>query len=772
MNDFAKTATDLVQLGNRIAHLYTHRLLAAQKAFISSAQEAAGEALSAAAAGDTAGAWQAWAGYVTDWLQRGVLFWDTLRQRGNNFLEHERAGKPPLLAYDYEMVVDGRRLDRPVNYALVRITAPVGIAVDETKRPFVIVDPRAGHGPGIGGFKQDSQVGVALKAGHPVYFVIFFPRPEPGQTLADVCAAEARFMQAVADRHPNSPKPAVVGNCQGGWSAMLLAASHPDLTGPVVINGAPMSYWSGSWHGGEGENPMRYLGGLVGGAWMALLTSDLGNGLVDGAHFVANFERLNPANTLWAKYYNLFAKADTEPPRFLDFERWWGGYFLMNEAELRWIVDNLFVGNRLARGEAPAAPHAFFDLKAVRSPVIVFSSAGDNITPPQQALNWIADVYGSTEEIKANGQVIVGLFHPDVGHLGIFVSGRVAKKEHAQIVEVLKYIEALRPGLYLMEIQEVQGAEGKREYEVTLEERRLEDLRRLNRLERKDEKPFEVVAAVSALTEQAYTLFGRPFLRPLVNEGMAELGRVFHPLRWQRWALSDLNPWLWGLPALASVVKAGRQAAPPDNPYRRLEKAGSETITAALDLYRDLRDAAMEALFFQIYGPPAVLGVAPESVPEARPAERDPRKLPLVQDALAAIGTGGYPEAMALIGALIGKEARGIPLARLELVDHFLRSDDVLSRLPAYAVRRVRAEQAVVAELEPERGLQSLPKLLADPADRRRALAVLDEAVAAVELTPEQRAVLDRVRGVLGAGTGRPRHEEANGIPRERAGVP
>ena len=118
----------------------------------------------------------------------------------------------------------------------------------------------------------------------------------------------------------------------------------------------------------------------------------------------------------------------------------------MNEAEIRWIVNNLFVGNRLARGEVKAAPHTFFDLKAIRSPIIVFSSAGDNITPPQQALNWIADVYGSTEEIKANGQVIVGLFHEDVGHLGIFVSGRVAKKEHSQIVEVLKYIESLPPG--------------------------------------------------------------------------------------------------------------------------------------------------------------------------------------------------------------------------------------------------------------------------------------------------------------------------------------
>src|SRR5262249_14149234 len=153
-----------------------------------------------------------------------------------------------------------------------------------------------------------------------------------------------------------------------------------------------------------------------------------------------------------------------------------------------------------------AAPHSFFDLKAIRSPIIVFSSAGDNITPPQQALNWIADAYGSTEEIKANGQGIVGLVHEDVGHLGIFGSGRGAQKEHAQIVEVLEYIESLRPGLYVMEIHEVAETNGKRTYEVTIEERRLEDLRRLNRLERRDEKPFEVVAAVSAMGERAYTL--------------------------------------------------------------------------------------------------------------------------------------------------------------------------------------------------------------------------------------------------------------------------
>ena len=102
-----------------------------------------------------------------------------------------------------------------------------------------------------------------------------------------------------------------------------------------------------------------------------------------------------------------------------------------------------------------ASAGQMFDLRELRSPVILFASMGDNITPPQQAFNWIADVYSSTEEIKANGQTIVGLLHEDVGHLGIFVSGKVAKKEHAQIVEVLKYIQHLPPGLYGMHIEEL-----------------------------------------------------------------------------------------------------------------------------------------------------------------------------------------------------------------------------------------------------------------------------------------------------------------------------
>ena len=75
----------------------------------------------------------------------------------------------------------------------------------------MIVDPRAGHGPGIGGMKDSSQVGIALRNGHPVYFVAFHPEPEPGQTIADIGWAEAQFLLKVQELDPEAEgKPVVV----------------------------------------------------------------------------------------------------------------------------------------------------------------------------------------------------------------------------------------------------------------------------------------------------------------------------------------------------------------------------------------------------------------------------------------------------------------------------------------------------------------------------------------------------------------------------------
>jgi hypothetical protein len=371
-------------------------------------------------------------------------------------------------------------------------------------------------------------------------------------------------------------------------------------------------------------------------------------------------------------------------------------------------------------------------------------------------------VYGSTEEIKARGQVIVGLMHEDVGHLGIFVSGKVANKEGTQIASVLESIEALPPGLYGMQIAEQKDSGGKPVYEVSFVELRLEDIAaRLNRFKRADEKPFEAVNAVAELNQRVYELFGRPLAQALSNEYEAKLAREFHPLRLQRWAFSDLNPWVWWLAPTAQAVKAQRQALGPDDPARRVESMVSELTSASLDFHRALRDAAAEAAFFQIYGNLFAFYLGDEREAEA-PARLlvDPRELPFVKEALAAVDRGGYPEALARVAFLMAHEDKPLPLARVQLAQELIEDyRDLLPDLALDEVRRIGGEQEIIARYEPERAIETLPALLADPADRDRLLTLLervlaDERVQRIQPSAEQTAMLARIRQVLGARGG------------------
>jgi hypothetical protein len=531
---------------------------------------------------------------------------------------------------------------------------------------------------------------------------------------------------------------------------MMLAASDPDDTGPIVINGAPMSYWGGAWTSGASDNPMRYAGGMLGGTWLSSFASDMAGGIFDGAYLVENFENLNPANTFWDKYYHLYANVDTEPPRFLEFERWWGGFYLMNREEIEWITRNLFVGNKLWKGGTQGPNGAAFDLRSIKAPIVLFASMGDNITPPQQAFNWVADVYGSTDEIKARGQVIVGLMHEDVGHLGIFVSGKVAKKEHAQIVSVLKSIEALPPGLYAMKIVEAKGG-----YDVSFEERRLEDIAaKLNRFDRNDEKPFEAVAAISDFNQRAYELFLQPIVQAASGEYAGKLLRQFHPLRAQRWALSDLNPWLAWVAPSADMVRAKRAPAAPDNAVKKVEKTASTAISASLDYYRAMRDATSEAAFFLTYGNVFSLYVA-----DKRDAKVDgvaePRDLPFVQEALASMGEGGYPEALARVACLLARKGEPMLLSKLRMKQELMRDyKALLPDMPADQWRRVRGEQEIIVRYAPDEALAALPKLLQRSEDRARLVTLVravlnDERVQRAKPSAEQLEMIEHIGATL-----------------------
>jgi hypothetical protein len=546
---------------------------------------------------------------------------------------------------------------------------------------------------------------------------------------------------------------------------MLVGAIDPELPGPIVINGAPMSYWAGN----DGENPMRYAGGMLGGVWPALLASDLGAGTFDGAYLVENFEYLNPANTYFSKYYNLFSKIDTEPERYLEFERWWGGFFLMDRQEIKWIVENLFVGNNLAAGEAEWSEGRAFDLREIRSPIILFASLGDNITPPQLAFNWVADLYPTTEALKANGQVIVGLMHKSVGHLGIFVSGQVAKREHAQIVDLIEYIEHLPPGLYGMQVEE-QRVNGSVRYDVSLNPLRVENLRTLQKYDRKDEVPFQAVEAVSDSLVSIYETFVHPFLAPAVPPAAAKISRTFNPQRAQRWAVSDLNPFLWPLKGMAEFAKANRTVRDNDGPCATGERWAATITSATWDLYRDLRDASVETAFFRTYSIPGLATTRQEKDAEDIV---DTRGTTLVKKALSHIEEGNRTQGIVRTALLLAKAGTGRRrLSAMKRVRELVGRDVGLLEMPEDLAREIIREQSYIVELEPEKAIAALPKILANPEDRRITLDLLDRLEGEIEMNPQQISLLGEIRHLLaqdGETSARPAEHPAMLVKQEVA---
>jgi pimeloyl-ACP methyl ester carboxylesterase len=672
--------------------------------------------------------------YWIDAWQRSILALDVLRQRGNIYLEHNARNAPHVLSFKAELVCDGRTLGRPVNYVLARIVPEGGDQPDPARRPFIVVDPRAGHGPGIGGMKQDSEIGVALAAGHPCYFIGFLPNPVPGQTIEDVCIAEAAFIEEVIRRHPLAEgKPAIVANCQAGWQVMMMASLRPELTGPLVLAGSPLSYWAGV----RGKNPLRYLGGLLGGTWLTALAGDIGNGIFDGAHLVANFESLNPANTYWDKGYGVYSKIDTEARRFLDFETWWGSPVLLNATEMQWIADNLFVGNKLTSGGIRASNGLRVDLRNIKSPIVVFCSWGDNITPPQQALGWITDLYDHEGEIVENGQTIVYTTHQTIGHLGIFVSGKVAAKEHAEFANCMDMIDLLPPGLYEAVITEVDEdtknpelIQGK--YLFCLEARTLDDIRAFGGNDDADERRFATAARLSDVNLGLYRSLAQPAVRALASEQAATAVRDAHPSRMRFAMFSDRNPAMAPVEAMAQSVRSDRKPVSADNPLLAMEQAASTWISTWLDGVRIARDGLTEAFFVNFYGSPylqALMGLGPD-VTAPRRIERD-----LAREASAAkaradldklFETGGLPEA--LVRALIHVRApegrideRGFSMLK---AIRAMQPDN--QRLHLAEVKELFRTQSLLMRHDAQRAIAAIPKLLPASAEIREvALTVL-----------------------------------------------
>lgn len=699
--------------------------------------------------------------YWLDACQRTILFWDVLRQRSEQYDAQKAKPIPHVLSFDVELVLDGRTFERTVNYLLVRVKPPAGVVIDRKKRPFVVVDPRAGHGPGIGGFKADSELGVAMRAGHPCYFIGFTPDPMPGQTIEDIMDAEAVFLEKVIALHPEAEgKPCVIGNCQAGWAVLLVAATRPELFGPIIVAGSPLSYWAGL----EGENPMRYTGGLLGGSWLTALISDLGAGKFDGAYLVGNFENLNPANTLWTKNYTVWSQVDTEGPRFLEFEKWWGGHVNLNAEEMQWIVDQLFVGNRLATTEIVTRDGIRIDLRNVRSPIVCFCSKGDNITPPQQALGWICDLYQKDEDILAQRQTIVYAIHESVGHLGIFVSGGVARKEHDEFASNIDLIDVLPPGLYeaVMTRKTADAVNPDLiggDWIVRFERRTLNDIRTIVQPNAENERRFATAQRVSEINLGLYRTLLQPFVRAFTNQQTAEWLHKLNPSALPFELFSDRNPLMRQIAQLAEQVRQQRQPAAPDNPLLQVQARVSEGIIAALDGWRDWRDRSLEQIFLAIYSTPllqALVGRRASDEPPRRRPGLEPEELAFIQQRLAElkarIAEGGLREAVIRSLVYIGLAGRGVDERAFNELRQ-IRAEH--GGLTLQEFKQVLREQFFALLLDQDGALAAIPQMLpADAEARAKMLTVIRTVVSAAgELTGERAERLVQIETLFGEKT-------------------
>jgi hypothetical protein len=518
---------------------------------------------------------------------------------------------------------------------------------------------------------------------------------------------------------------------------MMLAAMRPELFGPIIIAGSPLEYWAGV----HGKYPMRYSGGLLGGSWLTALTSDLGQGKFDGAWLVQNFENQNPSNTLWTKQYNLYSKVDTEATRYLGFERWWGGHVDLNAEEIQFIVDELFIGNNLAAGQIKTSEGTAIDLRNIRSPIVAFCSKGDNVTPPQQALDWILDLYENVDEIRSHGQTIVYTIHEKVGHLGIFVSGGVARKEHGEFSSNIDLIDTLPPGLYEAVFEDKTADTANPDlatgnWVMRCEARTLDDIRALGGNDAADERRFATAARVSDVNLALYRTFAQPVVRALVNPTFAQWMHDLHPLRLQYEIFSDANPMMAQIAALAEQVRKDRKAVAADNPFVAMQESVSRRIVAALDAWRDANEAFAERTFLSVYGQPtlqAAVGVDPGSTRPLRKAAKNALHQELLQkraSELRARMTAGGPREAIIRGLLYaGMERSAVDERGFELARRIRQAH---GDMPLSEFKALVRDQFNMLLLDQEAALAAIPSMLPSDAEARtKALNLIKQVLGA-----------------------------------------
>jgi hypothetical protein len=355
--------------------------------------------------------------------------------------------------------------------------------------------------------------------------------------------------------------------------------------------------------------------------------------------------------------------------------------------------------------------------------------------------------------------------HESIGHLGIFVSGGVAKKEHQEFASNIDLIDVLPPGLYeaVLTPAPADRADPQRvggEWIARFEPRTLDDIRAIVQPDPENERRFAAVRRVSEINLDLYRTLLQPFVKASSNKLGTEWLDKLKPAELPFEIFSERNPLMKQVAKLAEQVREQRRPVSPDNPLLQYQAKVSEQIIAALDGYRDLRDKSMEKIFLALYGSPALQAMvglgASDEPPRPRPGI-DPQHAAFIEQRIgelkARLAEGGAREAAIRALVYIGMGGAGADERAFNELRQ-IRAEN--QGLTLQEFKQILREQYFSLMLDREAALAAIPKMLpADRAVRARVLAGIRRTVQATGKASGARAErLAQVEKLFGTGLG------------------
>ena len=321
--------------------------------------------------------------------------------------------------------------------------------------------------------------------------------------------------------------------------------------------------------------------------------------------------------------------------------------------------------------------------------------------------------------------------HQNVGHLGIFVSGKVARKEHDEFSSNIDLIDTLPPGLYEAIFEAKTDATANPDmvggdWVMRCEARTFNDIRAIGGNSAADDRCFVAVDRVSQTNLALYRTFMQPVVRALVNPPFADAMRNLHPLRLQYELFSNANPAMAPIGAWAEKVREYRKPAKADNPFLAIEHDISGQIVATLDAWREFNESVAERTFMATYGSQALqaaAGIDPRAALSPRHASKDLVHYQLMEKRLAdlrsRISSGGLREAVIRSLVFVGVDRAAVDERGFEALRRIRQSQ---SDVPLSVFKATVREQFDILSIDPEAAVSAIPAMLPAtlPSGRRR----------------------------------------------------